>query len=123
LKKKLSRGANSSTARPALDRGVYVGEAVGEREGELLGRVRAGLADVVAGDRDRVPERQLARAQNSTMSVTSRIDGSGGKIHSFWAMYSLRMSVWIVPRSSVRSTPCCSATQIVEGEQHRRRAV
>ena len=53
----------------------------------------------------------MSLAQNSTMSVTSRIDGSGGKIHSFWAMYSLRMSVWIVPRSSARSTPCCSATQ------------
>ena len=27
-------------------------------------------------------------------------------------MYSLRMSVWIVPRSSARGTPCCSATQM-----------
>ena len=33
------------------------------------------------------------------MSVTSRIAGSIGKHHSFWAMYSLRMSVWIVPAS------------------------
>ena len=45
------------------------------------------------------------------MSVTSRIDGSGGKMYSFWAMYSLRMSVWIVPRSSVRANPCSSPTQ------------
>ncbi len=44
------------------------------------------------------------------MSVTSRIDGCGGKMNSFCAMYSLRMSVWIVPRSRSRGTPCRSAT-------------
>ena len=53
----------------------------------------------------------ISRAQNSTMSVTSRIDGPGGKMNSFWAMYSLRMSVWIVPRSRSRGTPCDSPTQ------------
>ena len=44
------------------------------------------------------------------MSVTSRIDGSGGKMYSFCAMYSFRMSVWIVPRSRSRGTPCSSPT-------------
>ena len=44
------------------------------------------------------------------MSVTSRIDGPGGKMNSFCAMYSLRMSVWIVPRSRSRGTPCSSPT-------------
>ena len=44
------------------------------------------------------------------MSVTSRIDGPGGKMNSFCAMYSLRMSVWIVPRSCARGTPCSSPT-------------
>ena len=44
------------------------------------------------------------------MSVTSRMDGSVVEIDSFWAMYSLRMSVWIVPRSSERGTPWFSAT-------------
>ncbi len=29
---------------------------------------------------------------NSTVSVTSRMEGWGGKMYSFWAMYSLRMS-------------------------------
>ena len=53
----------------------------------------------------------ISCAQNSTMSVTSRIEGSGGKMNSFCAMYSLRMSVWIVPRRAERGTPCCSATQ------------
>ncbi len=47
--------------------------------------------------------------QNSIMSMMSRRWGSGGKIHSFWAMYSLRMSFWRVPRRSAQSTPCSSA--------------
>ena len=33
------------------------------------------------------------------MSPHRRIAGSTGKHHSFWAMYSLRMSAWIVPDS------------------------
>ena len=43
------------------------------------------------------------------MSVTSRIAGSIGKHHSFWAMYSLRMSVWIVPPSRSAAIPFSSA--------------
>ena len=43
------------------------------------------------------------------MSVTRRIAGSIGKHHSFWAMYSLRMSVWIVPPSSLGAIPFSSA--------------
>ena len=35
--------------------------------------------------------------------------GSGGKSHSFWAMYSLKMSVCSVPSSAARSTPWRSA--------------
>ena len=31
-------------------------------------------------------------------------------MYSFCAMYSLRMSVWIVPRSRPRGTPCSSPT-------------
>ena len=52
----------------------------------------------------------ISAAHHSTMSVTSRIEGSGGKMYSFCAMYSLRMSVWIVPRSSAAGTPCSSPT-------------
>ncbi len=44
------------------DRGVAVGDAVRDRERELLHRGRARLADVVAGDRDRVPRRDALRA-------------------------------------------------------------
>ena len=38
-----------------------VREPVGKREGQLLDRRGAGLADVVSGDRDRVPARHLRR--------------------------------------------------------------
>ena len=63
MKKNESRGAKSSTVEPPLDRGLHVCEPVGEREGELLGCVRACLADVVAGDRDRMPAGHLLRAE------------------------------------------------------------
>ena len=46
----------------ALDGLLDVGEAVLEREGELLLGGGAGLADVVAGDRDRVPARHVVGA-------------------------------------------------------------
>ncbi len=48
---------------PTLDRPLHIGEPVGERERELLHGGRTGLANVVAGDRDRMPERHLARAE------------------------------------------------------------
>ena len=44
------------------------------------------------------------------MSVISRIDGRGGKMYSFWAMNSFRMSFWIVPEIARQSAPCFSAT-------------
>jgi len=51
----------------------------------------------------------ISRLANSTVSVTRRMEGSGGKMYSFWAMYSLRMSFWRVPASWRRGTPCFSA--------------
>ncbi len=54
-------------------------------------------------------QRGIAPAHHSIMSVTSRIAGSTGKHHSFWAMYSLRMSVWIVPESCSGPMPRRSA--------------
>ena len=48
--------------------------------------------------------------QKSKMSVMRRIDGLGGKIYVPRAMYSLRMSFWIVPESAFIGTPCFSAT-------------
>ena len=49
-------------------------------------------------------------AQNSNWSVISFIDGRGGKMYSFWAMYSLRMSFCRVPEIFFQSAPCFSAT-------------
>ena len=49
-------------------------------------------------------------AQNPKTSVMRRIDGRGGKMYSFCAMNSLRMSFWIVPEIVFQSAPCFSAT-------------
>ena len=49
-------------------------------------------------------------AQKANLSVISRIEGRGGKMYSFCAMYSLRMSFWSVPEIFVQSAPCFSAT-------------
>ncbi len=57
------------------------------------------------------------------MSVTNRIAGSTGKHHSFWAMYSLRMSVWIVPPRRLARDPLALGRHDVEREHHRRRRV
>ena len=51
-----------------------------------------------------------ALAAKAKMSVMSRSDGRGGKMYVPRAMYSLRMSFWMVPRSAVRGTPFSSAT-------------
>src|SRR3954470_6092810 len=48
--------------------------------------------------------------QKSKTSVISRIDGRGGKMYSFCAMNSFRMSFWIVPESVFQLAPCVSAT-------------
>ena len=45
-----------------VDRSLHVGDRVGERERDLLHRGRARLTDVVAGDRDRVPLRDVLGA-------------------------------------------------------------
>ncbi len=51
----------------------------------------------------------MSVVHHSIMSPHSRIAGSTGKHHSFWAMYSLRMSAWIVPLSRSAGTPPRSA--------------
>ena len=62
-KKNDSRGANESTASPASTALRDVLDRVRERERELLHRRRAGFANVVAGDRDRIPVRHLGGAE------------------------------------------------------------
>ena len=72
LKKKLSRGAKSSTSRPRARHCLDVVEAVGQREGQLLHGGRAGLADVVAADRHRVPLRHVLACRTRSRRTTSR---------------------------------------------------
>src|SRR6266700_2468397 len=55
-------------------------------------------------------KRGVWRVANSMESVTSRMDWRGGKMYSFCAMYSLRMSFCSVPETRSHATPCCSAT-------------
>ena len=57
-----------------------------------------------------VCQRGISTVHHRTMSVMIRIDGRGGKMYSFWAMYSFRMSFWIVPPNCRREKPCSSPT-------------
>lgn len=51
----------------------------------------------------------MLASQYSIRSPISRRCGSGANSHSFWAMYSLKMSVCRVPLSTPGSTPWRSA--------------
>ena len=55
-------------------------------------------------------QRGTCFAQNENWSVTRRMEGRGGKMYSFWAMYSFRMSFWRVPPTRSQGVPCFSAT-------------
>ncbi len=46
------------------------------------------------------------------MSTTTRMLGRGGKMYSFWAMNSFRMSACTVPASFAWGTPCSSPTRM-----------
>ena len=59
LKKNARRGREVVDREAGVDRRLHVGDAVGEREGDLLDGRGALLAEVVAGDRDRVPARDV----------------------------------------------------------------
>ena len=47
----------------------------------------------------------MFRADHTIMSRMIRMEGRMGNIHSFWAMYSLRMSACTVPERRLRSKP------------------
>ena len=63
LKKNDSRWPKRVDVQSRGAGGFDVGDGVGERERHFLHRRRAGFADVVAADRDRVPLRHLALAE------------------------------------------------------------
>ena len=56
-------------------------------------------------------------AQNSKTSVTSRIDGRGGKMYVPRAMYSLRISFWVVPAMAAAGSRPGFGGDDVQGEQ------
>ncbi len=92
MKKKDSRGAKSSTSRPrSRHASTYANPSASVNA--------SSCAAVEPASRMWYPEIEtgcisgISCAHHSIMSTTSRSDGSGGKIHSFCAMYSLRMSV------------------------------
>ena len=65
--------------QPGLDAVLHVLDAVAQREGELLQRGRAGLADVVPGDRDRVPLRHVLRAEGELVRDRGASRGAAGR--------------------------------------------
>ena len=106
-------------SRPRREPELDVAETVGEGEGELLRGRGAGLADVVAARPRAACTPGSRAAQYSIRSPISRRCGSGPKSHSFWAMYSLKMSVCSVPLSRPVSTPARSAaTSIMQKTGH-----
>ena len=122
LKKKASRGANSSTSRPAVERGLDVGDRVGEREGDLLDRRAALLADVVAGDRDRVPLRDVLAAVLE--DVGGQPHGRLGRVDVVAARHVLLEHV-VLDRAAqlLGAHALLLADQLVEQQQDRRRRV
>ena len=57
-------------------------------------------------------------AQNVTMSVMRRIDGSGGNMYVPRERYSFKMSFCVVPIRAARSTLCSSATAMYSAKSH-----
>src|SRR6185436_8468164 len=50
-----------------LQRSLNVGDAVGKSKGNFLNSSRAGFANVIAANRDRVPIRHLTRAKHKSV--------------------------------------------------------
>ena len=59
----------------------------------------------------------MSAAQKRMTSVTSRMEGRGGKMYSFCAWYSFRMSFWSVPPSARLGTPGLGGGGDVHGEE------
>ena len=122
LKKNERRGAKTSTSRPAATRRLDVGDAVGEREAELLRRARAGLADVVAGDRDRVEARQ------ALVAVAEEVDRQAhrrARREDVVAARGVLLEHVVLHRAAqiARRDAVLLAGQLVEQQEHGRRRV
>ncbi len=55
-------------AESGVERGLDVGDAIGEREGDFLDGGRAGFADVIAGDGDGVPLGKIVATPGENIS-------------------------------------------------------
>ena len=108
LKKKLSRGAKSSTAMPrSMQCRTYSKPSARVNASSctaLLPASRMWYPLMLMG-----LNRGMWLVANSTVSTTRRMDGCGGKMYSFWAMYSLRISFCRVPPNDAGEAPCFSA--------------
>ena len=122
LKKNERRGAKSSIDEAALERRVDVAEAVGQRERDFLHRGRAGLADVVARDRDRVPLRHAIGAERD--HVGDQLQGRAGRIDVGAARRVLLEDVVLDGAAHLRPVDALLLRHHqVEREQDRRRRV
>jgi len=109
LKKKDSRGANSSTFSPfrRITSSTYSIPSLSVKANsctavEPASRIWYPLMLMVF-------HRGTYFVPNSTVSLISFTEGSGGHIKVFWAMNSFNMSFWIVPPIFVRGIPFSSA--------------
>ncbi len=123
LKKKRQPPGEGVDIQPGLDRAPRVLDAVGQREGHLLHRAAARLADVVAADADHVPLRQHLAA------VAEAVDGEHharlGREDICPARHVFLEDV-VLDRAAQRcsgATPCSSRHQLVHPEQDDRRGV
>ena len=109
LKKKERRGANWSTGIPASI--PYSTYSMPSRSVKA-----SSWRAVEPASRMWYPEIEIVfhfgtrSMQKENWSVMRRMEGRGGKMYSFCAMYSFRMSFWSVPPTFSHGVPCFSAT-------------
>jgi hypothetical protein len=118
----LKKKARRVDLQPALQRRFDVGDRVGEGEGDLLHGRAALLADVVPGDRDRVPFRHVLAAV---------LEDVGGQPHRRLRRIDVVAAGHVLLQHVVldgsaqllRGHPLLLADQLVEQQQDRRRSV
>ena len=94
-------GAKSSMCMPRAGVVLDDREAVAQRERELRDQVRAGLGDVIAGDRNRIEVAHLV-VDEVLLDVAHHAQGELGAEDAqvFCAWSPLRISAWTVPRTA-----------------------
>ena len=118
-----TRGASVSGSMPRVRGALEVAERPGERQRRPPARRRSRRRG--GGSRSMLTglNRGMTSAQYSIVSTTSSTDGSGGKMNSFCAVYSLRMSFCVVPVSRCAGDAALLADDPVHRDQDRGRRV